>query len=186
MPDWSDLLKQVSLVERDRSERQSEARRKAEAQAELDAWTLDVVPRVMEEFTHVARMHSADFASRTGRNISVNYPVHARIDTAPVLPFHVVALTLDMAEVDVYSARNTGGLPALHMVSLERTAAGTPPRDHRLISIPGCLIACRQDNSHVLLRLQSNSSDEITMDEVAYKAFELLISRWQHWVQSHR
>jgi hypothetical protein len=186
MPDWSDLLKRVSLIERDRAEHQKEERKRAEAKAELDAWTLEIVPKVMQEFTHVARMHSADFASRTGRSISVAYPVHARIDTPPVLPFHVIALTLDLAEVDVYSARNTGGLPGLHMVSLERTAQGTPPRDHRLVSIPACMIACRQDNSHVLLRQDSRSSTEITMDEVVYLGFELLISRWQHWAQSHR
>jgi hypothetical protein len=184
MPDWSELLKRVSLVERDRAEQQKELRRQAEAKAELDAWTLAVVPKVMEEFAHVARMRAADFHSRTGRMIAVAHPVHARIDIAPVLPFHVVALRLDLAEVDVYSARNTSGLPALHMVSLERTSAGTPPRDHRLVSIPGCIIACKQDNSPVLLRMDK-TGDEITMDEIAYAAFELLISRWQYWVQSH-
>lgn len=185
MPDWSKLLERVSFVERIRDERHREARRQAEARAELDAWTLEIVPKVMQEFSHVARMRSADFASRTGRNIQVAYPVHARLDVSPVLPFHVVALTLDLAEVDVFSARNTSGLPALHMVALERAADG-PQRFHRLVSVPGCLIACRDDNTPVFLRMDGDASSETSMDEITYEAFDLLISRWQHWVQSHR
>lgn len=151
-------------------------KRQAEREKALIAWYDEQTKLVMNLVREVAMERARAFEEATGEHIEVTWPSRPPINVDPEGPFmSFMSVGLGAREVHLYSHRLHANPPAIHYVVLGDKAN----ERKRIIGRPGCRIEQRSGGGF-LLRDASESRDErreISADDVAFRAFELLLAR---------
>lgn len=183
MDRWDELYEQMRALDVEREKRESIAAVDAAERRLFDEWCTKVTDTVMQRIAEATREHARELEARTGKHMEVEYPSRDPIECEPDGPcMSFMTLTLEGSELQLYSYRGPGDLPFIHFVPIPRQpppSAGRP-KHHRLISVPGAFIARHPDGSWELLRTRTSDDDEpaesTSIDELVYRAFELLIA----------
>jgi hypothetical protein len=175
MPSWKGFL--------DEAERVDVAERHAgSARATFEMWALRTEERVLAELNAEAGLRALEFADVTGAVVRVEASVN------PVPPhqrsrWRTVSLRLGASRVEVYSVRNPGESPTVHLAVLR---GPTSTRYPVFATLPGALVI-RATNDGVdptgtdfellALPLAAPGVDRrrTTIDALVLRAFDLLL-----------
>jgi hypothetical protein len=191
MDRWDELYEQMRAVDVARTERAQRAAADAEERRLFDEWCAQVTGTVMQRIADVATERATALEEHTGKRMRVEYPSRAPIEYTPGGPaMTFMTLDLEGSLLQIYSYRGPGDLPFIHFVPIPRQASPSAgrPKHQRLISVPGAFIARHQDGSWELLRARLSDDDEpaepTSIDELVYRAFELLVASLSRPVRS--
>lgn len=141
---------------------------------ELVTWYDEQTELVMTLVRQVASERAASFAQGSGVEIEVKSPSHPPINIDPDGPFmSFMCLRVGDREVHLYSHRVGTGAPVIHFVVAADRSAG--PERKGLLGHPGCRIE-RRDGGGFLLRRVGTAQDVLSVDDLVYRAFELLLA----------
>ena len=167
---WDDLFGSFA-------KKQKEQQRSEDDERALIAWYDEQAKLVMTLITELVRERSASFEGGSGLHVEVKSPSRPPINVAPDGPFmSFIAIALGMSEVHMYSHRLGANPPAIHYVV---TGDASTRARKRVQARPGCRIEQRpgggfrlRDTTHGV----SDSASEMSVDDVAFRGFELLLS----------
>jgi hypothetical protein len=165
--------------------------------AEFDLWSARVTLGVMETVAEAMREKAGEFQRRTGIPVLVTYPAQAPSGlshTARELLF--LKLSLGDVDVHVYSARNPGKYPSLHVVaptaqlaptsSQRKGAAAVSHRSAelrelaklRVISTMVCRVFPTREGGYVLFE-PASTERRARLDDIIHRVFEQVVNRRQ-------
>jgi hypothetical protein len=164
---WDRLFGAFSQRKRDQNVLRANAR-------ELEAWYDEQVQLIMDLVREVAAERAAAFAGAAGVQVEVKWPSHPPINIDPDGPFmSFMSLSLPEREVHLYSHRVSHGPPLIHFV-----VAGPEGPDRqrkRLLGRPGAKLEKRDGGGFLLRGVGSQEGQELSVDDLAFRAFELLL-----------
>jgi hypothetical protein len=167
---WQELFLEFKQSREDKHKREEDDRA-------LIAWYDEQTKLVMGIVREVAMDRARTFHEATGQKIEVEWPSRPPINVDPEGPFmSFMSVSMGRREVHLYSHRLQANPPAIHFVITGDKTMGNERK--RVIGRPGCRIE-RRAGGGFLLRDASdlrNERREISADDVAFKAFELLLS----------
>jgi hypothetical protein len=153
--------------------------KREESDRAMIAWYDEQTKLVMGLVREVALERAHTFEEATGQKVEVEWPSRPPINVDPEGPFmSFMSVSLGRREVHLYSHRLQANPPAIHFVVTGDKDVVFSERK-RVIGRPGCRIEKRAGGGF-LLRDASDSRNErreISADDVAYKAFELLLAQ---------
>lgn len=154
------------------NQRQRVKRERAESERELVAWYDAQTQLVMTLVREVISERAASFSKDSGLAIEVEWPSHPPINLDPDGPFmSFMCLRVLEREVHLYSHRVRNMPPMIHFV-----VAG-PRLQKRIVGRTGCRIEQREGGGFLLrLMKEGAGADEVSVDDLAYRAFELLLA----------
>jgi hypothetical protein len=157
------------------SNRQDAKRQKLEEERSLIAWYDEQTKLVMMLIREVAHERAGIFEKATGQRVEVAWPSRPPINLDPEGPFmSFMSLSRGEREVHLYSHRLQVGAPAIHFVVTGDKRAVSERK--RLMSHAGCRIERRVGGGFVLLQAaEASERREVSADDVAFRAFELLL-----------
>jgi hypothetical protein len=171
MSRWSLLFAQVDALD-------VSGRRAASNVTDFEQWGDGAELALVDELFSIAERRAADMAQHTDVAVSV-----ARSHPGPDLALRgarisVLELALGATRVYVYSVRERGQSPAVHL-AVRRDSPST--RHPVLASLPGCLVVRSEDGAATLLPLPrplDATPTELhpTPDDLVFRAFELLVA----------
>jgi hypothetical protein len=156
------------------------------AALEFDMWCKRVAFGIMETM-HAGALRRAEALEReTGLRVEVVYPAQPPVDlmhAASEMQF--MKLVLGSLEAYLYSARNPGKPPILHMlVAADQLSAGSRPvkdvrqlAKRRVASTPVCRVAVPPDGVGYLLVEPSAPTQRVREEEVMLRLFNELVRR---------
>jgi hypothetical protein len=147
-----------------------------EQERALVAWCDEQTKLVMGIVREVALERARTFEEATGQKVEVQWPSRPPINVDPEGPFmSFMSITLGAREIHLYSHRLLGGAPAIHYVVTGDKTQVTERK--RVVGRPGCRIEQRPGGGFLLRDIsEGRERREISADDVAYRAFELLLS----------
>ena len=192
--DWDALYRRVRKADERSRALEREERAAREEEAELDAWCDRVTNIVMRAVRDHAMRRARDFEKESGKTIKVKYPSYPSVGDAaggPTMKF--MRFALDGVRLHLYSHRAPGSLPHLHWVIAPRRPGprsedeSTEARDvvrQQVHTSPSCVIARLPDDVFELRLIRDGGDDgpaatPVTVDDVVYRAFRLLIAAAQ-------
>ena len=165
--------------------------------AEFDLWSARVTIGVMETVADAMREKAAEFQRRTGVPVQVTYPAQAPSGLSHTArELHFMKLSLGDVDVHLYSARNPGKYPSLHVVapttqlaptSSQRTgAAALSHRSSelrelaklRVMSTMVCRVFPTREGGYVLFE-PGSTERRAKLDEIIHRAFAQVVNRHQ-------
>jgi hypothetical protein len=165
---WTGLFDHVDRVD-------VSNRRLAATKAEFDAWAREAEGRAMAELHDTVTVRARELLARTGVAVVVDSrPCGARGPSwsdrsAPVI------LRLGTSRLDLYSVREPGASPCIHL-GLQRGATST--RFPVFATLPGVLLIRSGGAAYEMLSLPLDESvvpPRTNADALALRAFELLL-----------
>jgi len=171
MSRWSLLFSQVDALD-------LSGRRALSSAEDFEAWSDSAERALVEELHRIADLRSAELARHTDVRVLVSRPVPGPDLTLRGAHIGVLELALGTTRVYVYTARERGQSPAVHL-ALRRESAST--RHPVLASLPGCLLVRGDTGAAELLPLPRPLGDHAeeprpTPDDLVFRAFELLVA----------
>jgi len=145
---------------------------RAERSRELVSWYDEQTRLVMTLLREVIHERATAFKHSAGVDVEVRWPSHPPINLDPDGPFmSFMSLAVHGREVHLYSHRVGFDAPVVHFVV-------TDPADKArgLVSRPGCRIERRDNGGFFLRGLHGESSAGLSVDDLAFRAFELLLN----------
>jgi hypothetical protein len=165
---WPALFADVDRMELSR-------RRLLAAQAEFEAWALGAEARALSYAHAVTLLRAGELYRHTSVQVVVDAPprnVSHRLNAS----HRRVGVALGASRVDLYSAREPGSAPCLHL-GIQRAATST--RTPVFTTLPGALLVRRPDDGFDALRLpvptDGRDCPRTTIDWLVFRAFELLV-----------
>jgi hypothetical protein len=166
---WHELFDGFKQGREERKQREANDRA-------LTAWYDEHVKLVMDIVREVASERAEAFERATGHKVDVAFPSRPPINVDPEGPFmSFMSITLGAREIHLYSHRLLGGPPAIHyVVTGDKTQVS---ERKRVVGRPGCRIEQRPGGGFLLQDIsEGRERREISADDIAYRAFELLLS----------
>jgi hypothetical protein len=147
-----------------------------EEQRSLIAWYDEQTKLVMLLVREVAQERALVFEQASSQRVEVTWPSRPPINLLPEGPFmSFMSVALGEREVQLYSHRLQSAPPAIHFVVVGGKRAVSERR--RLLGYAGCRIERRLGGGFVLVAQgESGERRELSADDVAFRAFELLLS----------
>ena len=145
-------------------------RRLLAARANFDAWAQRTEERCLRELHDTARERSQELLARTG--VSVIVEASARDERHRRGP---VTLRVGTSRVDLYSVREPGASPCIHL-GVQRGATST--RFPVFATIPGVLLIRALDGDYEMLSLpfeDGTAPPRTTADAFVLRAFDVLL-----------
>ena len=158
------------------TQRADAQRRREEEERSLAAWYDEQTKLVMLLVREVAQERALGFERVSGQHVEVTSPSRPPINLLPEGPFmSFMSVALGDREVQLYSHRLHAAPPAIHFVVVGGKRAMSERR--RMMSHAGCRIERRMHGGFVLVgQADDGSRRELSADDVAFRAFELLLS----------
>ncbi len=158
------------------SRRQQQKRERTENVRELVAWYDEQTQLVMALVREVVSERAAELERNGGIRVEVKWPSHPPINVDPDGPFmSFMTLALPDREVHLYSHRVGAGPPLIHFVVAEPETQEKPRK--RLLGRPGCRLEQREGGGFLLRSVNgSGGTSTWSVDDLAYRAFELLLA----------
>lgn len=183
MSRWDDLYREVRQIQKAARERAVRELQANASRRSLEEWSDRVTVEVMGRLRDGAVERARELEARTGRAVTVHYPSRDPIDCGDEGPWmSFMSLQMEGSELQVYSHRTIGELPAVYFLPMPPRDDETPltlsRRRHRLMSIPGAFAVRNDDDSYQLMRPRTpeeGPAEPIGIDELVFSAFELLI-----------
>lgn len=161
--------------------------------AEFDLWCARVILGVMETISGAAKEKAAEFQSRTGIPAQVVYPSQAPSGLSHTArEMFYMKLSLGDADIHLYSARNPGKYPSLHIVApsvqlsptSQRTGAPMSARSNdlrelakqRVMSTLVCRVYPTREGGYMLLE-PGLTERRTKLDDIIHRVFEQLVNR---------
>jgi len=154
---WAEHLE----VERQKSEIEA-------ARAEHDAWASAALDDFWKRTEKAIAQRADELAVATG------CPIRQSSEKAPpdtLGRVRVLELRVGSSIVYVYSHHVGGSNPLVH---LAHWPASSPHRHHRMMSFPMCAIERSETHAWTLRRIL-DPRDELSVDDLVFRAFELLV-----------
>ena len=179
MDRWSKLYRKLQAAE---SEREARERDAAEKLFAFDHWCRTATEAALQAVVDGLRSRGAEFTAHTGLAVSVDAPTRPPVQMGqggPSMSF--VRVALGNARVDLYSHREPGALPILHLVRGHVEAQTHAGRHAEVIlSVPLCVVVQRPDDGWELRRTGSSGQVDVNapmmdVDEIVYDLFETLV-----------
>ena len=167
MPTWNELFENVAR-------RQSASERASADRAGFEQWCELAEDRVLETLGSIALSRSAELAARAGVRATVRR-LTTRRHTGAGAHNRILSLELAGSRVDVYSTREFGQSPSLHLAVMR---APTTTRFPVMTSLPGALVVRRDDGGITLLGAKPGDvipRPVTSYDAIVLRAFELLV-----------
>jgi hypothetical protein len=174
---WDELFTAFDSAERARRELELREHAALEVQREHEAWAAAAECQLLEDLHATARHRAAELEARSGARVSVCQRDETPDAARTGLP-HVTSLRFSLREADVaiYIHRPLTGMPMVHLM------CAVPPDialgRRRVVSLPGCQVV-RRGSGFELERFelpgQSVSPSAVSVDELVYRAFELVL-----------
>jgi hypothetical protein len=140
------------------------------ARAEFDAWARATEERALAELRETVAARAHELFARTGVALVVDErPPSSSDRRAPV------TLRLGTSRVDLYSVREQGASPCIHL-GVQRGATST--RSPVFTTLPGVLLVRSGSTAYEMLSLPLDESavpSRTSADGLALRAFELLL-----------
>jgi len=154
------------------SQRRREERSRHELNRELVAWYDEQTRLVMALVREVISERASAFKQSAGVEVEIRWPSHPPINIDPDGPFmSFMSLKVAGREVHLYSHRVGMDAPMVHYVVTD----GDMSRG--LVSRPGCRIEKRENGGFLLRALHADKRDDtLSVDDIAFRAFELLLA----------
>jgi hypothetical protein len=151
-------------------------RRREEDERSLMLWYDEQTKLVMLLVREVAQERAQAFERATGRHVEVTWPSRPPINVVPEGPFmSFMSVALGEREIQLYSHRLHSAAPAIHYVVVGGKRAVSERK--RLMSYAGCRIERRVTGGFALVAGgETGERRELSADDVAFRAFELLLS----------
>jgi hypothetical protein len=150
-------------------------RRLVAAQAEFEAWAARAEERALRYAHAVATLRANELERNTAVKMLVEAPprvVGRRLNAS----HQRVAVTLGASRVDLYSVREPGSAPYLHL-GIQRAATGS--RTPVFTTLPGALLERRADDEFDALALPFPQGDierpRTSIDWLVFRMFELVV-----------
>ena len=160
------------------NQRAQEQERQAIREQQLAHWARETTEKVMALVGEVASVRAVECQSETGQRVEVASPSRPPINVGPDGPhMSFMTLRLGRSEVHMYSYRQPYAQPFIHFVQTgDRDQALS--RRNRMQTRSGCRIDRREDDGFCLVALDEGTfedGDALSVDELVYRAFELLL-----------
>ena len=190
MDRWKQLYRKFQAVE---SAREAREREVEERKAAFENWCRVATDAALDGVVTGLRARGEEFAQHTGIRIAVearNRPPVEMGEGGPRMSF--VRVSLATARIDLYSHREPGGLPVLHVVR-SHYSPGHPPMIRHvdvIVSVPTCTVVRLPDDGWALRRVGlSGRVDEdgevVDIDELVFEIFEMLVDMHTKVVVGH-
>lgn len=182
MDRWRQLFVEVTAQEAGRLEADRRSRAALRAAQELEAWSRSAAPAVMDSLEVACRARADELARMTGVAVSVTRSAPTSVDSKDGCA-RVLGLSLRdrVHEVVIYGYLHSGNLPVIHFLMNAKGGGVQVGRHRRLVSFPGCRVTPGDDGRPVLRPVgrstPTSGSEQLTTDDLVFRAFELLLRR---------
>ena len=160
-------------------------RRQMAARAEFEAWAYGAEERALLELEGTVKARSRELLAQTGLSLVVEAaPADAR-EIAVRGRRAPVSIGLGTSRVDLYSIREPGASPCIHL-GVQRGATST--RFPVFATIPGVLLIRSRNTDYEMLSLPLDDAVDpprTNMDAFALRAFEVLLATHRSTLRSH-
>jgi hypothetical protein len=175
---WEQLYDHYRGAESRRREEELRHAEELQALEDFEAWSRSSTEQLMADLREAANQRSESFSTRTGHELSVEYPSGPPItvpEGGPEIRF--LRLALGAARVHLYSSHTPGGLIHIHLLPSRQTSLS---HNQRLLSEPGAFLVRLENNAYELRHLPGDPEGEqgtpMTLDGLLFKAFRLLVN----------
>lgn len=179
---WNQLFAEISAAEAARLESERRRHHAAREAEELMAWSRLAAENYMRSLRELCQERAEELAIATGVLADISSVRTADLETPPGRA-RVISLALrnTQQEVVLYTYLTPGCLPVLHFLVSARGGRIDMQRKHRLVSFPGCRLT-RGDHDRTVARPLGRAglwtgSEELHVDDLVFRAFELLLRR---------
>lgn len=160
---------------------------RAPTASEFDQWCMRITIGVMDAFHARVLKRSEEFEQQAGRSLTVVYPAEAPVPhlVYAAREMQFMKIGLDGTDVHVYSARNPGKLPVLHLVresermlpgvnSISSRQTARELTRQRVVSTPLCRVATFGAGYQLV---SPKDGAPLKLDELVYRVFEELVKQ---------
>jgi hypothetical protein len=165
---WEELRSQMKAVWAERLEAERQKSELEAARAEQDAWASAALDDFWKRAEKAVSQRGEELAQSTG------CPIRQSSEQAPpgaLGRVRVLELRVGSSVVYLYTHHVGGSSPLVH---LAHWPASSRHHHHRMMSFPMCSIA-RSDTRGWTLRRILDPRDELSIDDLVFRAFELLV-----------
>ena len=173
MSRWNQLFAQMREVEAERLEVERREREALATRADYDAWARQALSDVWKSLTSVVEVRARELVQATGRRVALSPRVQGIEGLRGLPALRILELRIDTSVTYVYSHHVSGSPPHFHLAHWP--APSKPRRHHRMMSVPICTIERVGREGWALRRTVGAPREPLQVDDIAYRAFELLI-----------
>ena len=185
MDRWNRLFLRFSELERARLAFEEQEREAMANQHALELWCANAMEQVMQLVRDGIEVQAVAFQQATGQRVSVSYPVQPSPAEKSSGASALMCIHLAGARVLVYTQRNPGHLPFMHVLG--------PAMEGNKVQVrrPFCRLVRRPDDSLGFVRGDDDNdvilADNAAMiEEIVFSAFEFLVENRGPKVSSTR
>ena len=173
MSRWNQLFSRMTEVEAERLEAERREREALAARADFDAWAVRALSDVWKSITGVVEVRVRELVQATGRRVALSPRVQGIEGPRGLPALRILELRIDSSVAYIYSHHVSGSPPHFHLAHWPAPSKGR--RHHRMMSFPVCIIERAGVEGWALRRSVGPSRDPLQVDDVVFRAFELLI-----------
>lgn len=173
MSQWNSLYSRMKSLEAERLEAERQRRSVEAARAEHDAWARTALLDFWERLLRDVQRRAEEFRKQTGCPVEVVSRGGEPQRPADLPSLQVLELRLATSVVYLYTHHASGSAPLVHLAHWPTAEAGHR-HHHRMMSFPMCSLD-RVDEAGWRLRQLLGAREPATVDDLVYRAFELLV-----------